>query len=41
MMESESSSVTFYIFSEVLLEVMQKYAVIILTSTLVNTANGK
>ena len=41
MMEAEYASVRFYIFSEVLLEAMQKDTLIILTSTLVNTVNHK
>jgi hypothetical protein len=40
-MEAESASVTFCIFSEALLKMKQKDTVIILNSTLVNTANRK
>jgi len=41
MMEAETASVIFCIFSEVLLKVKQKDTLIILISTLVNTANRK
>jgi hypothetical protein len=41
MMEAETASVTFGVFSQVLLQVKQKDTAIIPISTLVNTANHK